>query len=78
MEKHYVCIVGFEAEELDKEGNPKIKRVRYLVNAMSFVEAMSHMTDYLKVDTRGWDIKGLTEAKFEDIINNKESKVSKL
>jgi hypothetical protein len=31
MSKHYLCVVGFSSDELDKKGNPKVTKSRYLV-----------------------------------------------
>lgn len=68
----YVCTVGFETEKMDKEtGKPKEKNAKFLVEGVSLYDALMNMTEYLKDDTRGYDIKSITQAKFEDIVKNK-------
>lgn len=37
---YYTITVGYETENLDNEGNPKMKKTRYLVEALSVEEAM--------------------------------------
>lgn len=74
----YTCVVGFETEKLDGEGNPKIKKAKYLVEGVTLYDALMSVTDYLKDDSRGSDIKSIAEAKFEDIIGEKTGKVHKV
>lgn len=72
---NYVCVVGFETDKIDKEtGNPKVKKARFLVNGESLYEALMNMMEYLKEDSRGYDIKSIAEAKYEDIIKEKAGK----
>jgi hypothetical protein len=72
---NYVCVVGFETDKIDKEtGNPKVKKARFLVNGESLYEALMNMMEYLKEDSRGYDIKSIAEAKYEDIIKEKSGK----
>lgn len=73
---NYVCVVGFETEKIDKEtGNPKVKKSKFLVDGESLYEALMNMIEYLKGDSRGYDIKSIAEAKFEDVVNEKKGKV---
>ena len=68
MSKHYLCVVAFASDELDKKGNPKLTKSRYLVKALSFTEAVHNMNEYLKGTVQDYDIASLTESKFEDIV----------
>lgn len=72
--QHYVCVVGFETEKIDKQtGEPKVKKYKFLVDGVTLYDALMTMTDYLKDDTRGYDIKSIAEAKFEEILKSKDS-----
>lgn len=78
-QNHYIAIVGFETDKLDKEGNAKIKKSKLLIEGMTFYDAFNTLLDYLKTDSRGWDIKSMAEAKFEDVIGQTtKSKVVKV
>lgn len=73
---NYVCVVGFETEKIDKEtGNPKVKKSKFLVEGDSLYEALMNIIEYLKGDSRGYDIKSIAEARFEDVVNEKKGKV---
>jgi len=72
MKRHFVCVVGFETDQLDKEGNPKIKKYKFLVEDVDIFSALSSLHDYLKTDSRGYDVKSISEAKFEEIIGQTE------
>ena len=72
MNNHYVCVVGFETDKLDKEtGNPKIKKYKFIIEGVTLYDALNTMIEYLKTDSRGYDIKSITECLFEDILGQK-------
>lgn len=75
MEKHYVCVIGFANDELDKKGNPKITKFKYIVKAMSFYEAVNTVQGYLKGDVRDHEIVSLAEAKIEDVVGFDEKAI---
>lgn len=79
MNNHYVAVVAFETDKIDKEtGNPKMKKSKFLIEGVTLFDAHTNLMEYLKTDSRGFDVKGITEAKFEDIIGmTKKSKVVK-
>ena len=68
MKRHFICIVGFETDKLDKEGNPKLKNSKFLVEDVDIFSALTSIHEYLKTDSRGYDVRSISEAKFEDII----------
>ncbi len=79
MNNHYVAVVAFETEKLDGEGNPKTKKAKFLIEGVTLYDAQESLMAYLKTDSRGWDVKSISEAKFEDIIGQKKtSKVVKM
>ena len=74
----YVAVVAFETDKIDKAtGNPKTKKSRFLVNEETLNGALNVLMEYLKTDSRGFDIKSISESKYEDILNQKK-KVSVL
>jgi hypothetical protein len=66
---NYTITVGYETENLDKDGNPKMKKVRYLVEAQSVEEAMLVIAKYRSEDSRGSEVLTITKATYEDILN---------
>jgi hypothetical protein len=66
---HYNVTVGFETENLDKDGNPKMKKSRYLVEAMSVAEAMGVISNYCSEDMRRYEVLTINKAMLEDVID---------
>lgn len=66
---NYTITVGYETENLDKDGNPKMKKARYLVEAQSVEEAMLVIAKYRSEDNRGSEVLTITKSTYEDILN---------
>ena len=66
---NYTITVGYETENLDKDGNPKMKKSRYLVEAQSVEEAMIVIAKYRSEDSRGSEVLTITKSTYEDILN---------
>ena len=66
---NYTITVGYETENLDKDGNPKMKKTRYLVEAQSVEEAMLVIAKYRSEDSRGSEVLTITKSTYEDILN---------
>lgn len=67
---NYTITVGYETENLDKDGNPKMKKSRYLVEAQSVEEAMIVIAKYRSEDSRGSEVLTITKATYEDVLNS--------
>ena len=49
---YYQAIVAFETGALDGNGNPKVKKFKYIVESESVYEATTRISKYLAEDTR--------------------------
>ncbi len=78
MSKHYVAVVAFETDKLDKDGNPKTKKAKYLIDGEVLFDAHNTLMEYLKVDSRGYDVKSISECSYEDIIGKTKKAVVKI
>ena len=67
---NYTITVGYETENLDKDGNPKMKKSRYLVEAQSVEEAMIVIAKYRSEDSRGSEVLTITKSTYEDVLNS--------
>jgi|SaaInl85LU_5_DNA_1037374.scaffolds.fasta_scaffold01452_9 hypothetical protein len=67
---NYTITVGYETENLDSDGNPKMKKSRYLVEASSVEEAMLVIAKYRSEDSRGSEVLTITKATYEDVISS--------
>ena len=66
---YYSKIVAFETGVIDNQGNPKVKKYKYIVESESVYEATTRLTKYLTEDTRDSEIVSLVKAPFEDILH---------
>ena len=68
---YYLAIVAFETGVVDNQGNPKVKKFKYIVESESVCEATQRLSKYLTEDTRDSEIVSLVKAPFEDILHPK-------
>jgi len=66
---YYIAIAAFETGVLDNQGNPKIKKFKYIVESESVYEATERLSHYLSEDTRDSEIVSLVKAPYEDILH---------
>ena len=66
---YYLAIVAFETGVIDNQGNPKVKKFKYIVESESVYEATQRLSKYLTGDTRDSEIVSLVKATFEDILH---------
>tara|TARA_R110002012_G_scaffold293431_3_gene489105 strand:+ start:1527 stop:1757 length:231 start_codon:yes stop_codon:yes gene_type:complete len=66
---YYQAIVAFETGVIDNQGNPKVKKFKYIVESESVYEATTRLTKYLTEDTRDSEIVSLVKAPYEDILH---------
>ena len=72
---NYIAVVGFATDKLDPEGNPKIKKHKFLIAGETFYEAHMNLIEYLKDSASDNDIISMAKANFEDILSVKSGKV---
>ena len=66
---YYQAIVAFETGALDRNGNPKVKKFKYIVEAESVFEVNKRLASYLAEDTRDSEVVSIVKAPFEDILH---------
>ena len=66
---YYQAIVAFETGVIDNNGNPKVKKFKYIVESESVYEATTRVSRYLSEDTRDSEIVSLIKAPYEDILH---------
>ena len=66
---HYLVTVGYELEQLDRNGNPRLQKVNYIVEAESVEEATIVVSKYRAGDTRGSESLSIAKMAIECIID---------
>ena len=65
---YYLATVGYEMEQLDREGNPRIQKVKYVVEADSIEEATIVLTKYRSEDMRSSQSVSIAKMPIECVI----------
>lgn len=68
---YYLVTVGYETEQLDRNGDPRLQKVKYVVEAESVEETTIIMAQYRAGDTRGSDVLAVAQMPIECIIDTK-------
>jgi hypothetical protein len=66
---HYLVTVGYETEQLDREGNPRLQKVKYVVQAESMEEATLVMSKYRAGDNRGSQSMSIAQLPIDCVID---------
>jgi len=66
---YYQAIVAFETGVMDNEGNAKVKKFKYVVEAESVFEVNKRLAAYLAEDTRDSEVVSIVKAPFEDFLH---------
>ena len=66
---HYLVTVGYETEQLDRNGNPRLQKVKYIVEAETVEEATIITSKYRSGDMRGSESLAIVKMPIECIID---------
>jgi hypothetical protein len=70
---YYLVTIGYETEQIDREGNPRLKKVKYVLEADSVEEASLVATKYRSGDVRSSESIGITKLAIDCVIDNKNT-----
>ena len=70
---HYTVTVGYESEQLDREGNPRLTKSNIIVQAESNAEANITASKFLSGDIRSSQIIDVKKLKIDCIIDEKNT-----
>jgi len=68
---YYLVTVGYELEQLDRNGNPRLQKAKYILEAESVEEATIVMSKYRAGDMRDSESLSITKLALESIIDKK-------
>ena len=66
---YYQVTIGYETEQMDREGNPRIKKVKYVIQAESVEEATIVAAKYREGDVRGSESLSVVKFPIECVID---------
>ena len=70
---YYLVTIGYETEQMDREGNPRIKKVKYVLQAESVEEATIVAAKYRAGDIRGSESLSVVKMPIECVIDEKNT-----
>lgn len=70
---HYLVTIGYETEQMDREGNPRVKKFKYVIEAESVEEATLVASKYRAGDVRSSESISVAKMAIECIIDAKNT-----
>ena len=70
---YYLVTIGYETEQLDRNGNPRLQKAKYIVNAESVEEASIVAAKYRSGDTRSSESISIVKMGIECVIEQKNT-----
>ena len=70
---HYLVTVGYETEQMDRNGNPRLQKVKYIVESESVEEATLVVSKYRAGDMRSSESLSIVKMPIECIIDLKNT-----
>jgi hypothetical protein len=70
---HYLVTIGYESEQMDREGNPRVKKYKYIIEAETVEEATIVASKYRAGDTRSSEIISVAKMAIECVIDSKNT-----
>jgi hypothetical protein len=70
---HYLVTIGYETENLDRNGNPRLQKLKYIIEAESVEEATLIASKYRAGDMRSSESLSIAKMPIECIIDPKNT-----
>jgi hypothetical protein len=70
---YYLVTIGYETENLDRSGNPRLQKLKYVVEAESVEEATLVASKYRSGDVRASESLSIAKMQIECVIDSKNT-----
>ena len=70
---YYLVTIGYETERQDRNGNPTLEKLKYIIEAESAEESILRAAKYTSGDTRSSEVLAVAQQPIECIISEKET-----
>jgi hypothetical protein len=70
---HYLVTIGYETEQTDRNGNPRLQKVKYILEADTVEEATIVASKYRSGDVRSSESISIVKMPIECIIERKNT-----
>jgi len=70
---YYLVTIGYETEQTDRNGNPRLQKVKYVLESESVEEASIIASKYRAGDVRSSESISITKMPIECVIDSKNT-----
>jgi hypothetical protein len=70
---HYLVTIGYETEQMDRNGNPRLQKLKYIIEAETVEEATIVASKYRAGDVRSSESISVAKMAIECIIDSKNT-----
>ena len=70
---YYLVTIGYETERQDRNGNPTLEKLKYIIEGESAEEVILRAAKYTSGDTRTSEVLAVAQQAIECIISEKET-----
>ena len=70
---HYLVTIGYETEQMDRAGNPRLQKLKYIIEAETVEEATIVASKYRAGDIRSSESISVAKMAIECVIDKKNS-----
>jgi hypothetical protein len=70
---HYLVTIGYESDQMDRNGNPRLQKLKYVIEAESVEEATIIASKYRAEDIRGSESIAIVKLPIECVIDSKNT-----
>ena len=70
---HYLVTIGYETEQMDRSGNPRLQKLKYIIEAETVEEATIVASKYRAGDVRSSESISVAKMAIECIIDSKNT-----
>ena len=70
---HYLVIIGYETEQMDRNGNPRLQKLKYIVEAETVEEVTIVASKYRSGDIRSSESISVAKMAIECVIDKKNT-----
>ena len=70
---YYLVTIGYETERQDRNGNPTLEKLKYIIEAESAEESILRAAKYTAGDMRSSEVLAVAQQPIECIISEKET-----
>lgn len=70
---YYLVTIGYETEQQDRNGNPRLDKVKYIIEGESAEEVIIRAAKYIGTGVRSGEVLAVAQQPIECIISPKET-----